>query len=125
MDETMQKKVRSDAAAYTRSIAERRGKDPALAEQAVTEARAWTANEALEAGLVDYVASSEAELLAQLDGAAVKRIDGTEVTLTTAGRSVELKEMSTKQRILSVVANPNVAVLLGLLGLAGTLYGIL
>ena len=119
MDETMQKKVRSDAAAYTRSIAERRGKDPALAEQAVTEARAWTANEALEAGLVDYVASSEAELLAQLDGAAVKRIDGTEVTLTTAGRSVELKEMSTKQRILSVVANPNVAVLLGLLGLAG------
>jgi membrane-bound serine protease (ClpP class) len=119
MDETMQKKVRSDAAAHTRSIAERRGKDPALAEHAVTEARAWTANEALEAGIVDCVASSEAELLVQLEGATVKRIDGNEVTLTTAIRSVELKEMSTKQRILSVIANPNLAVLLGLLGLAG------
>jgi membrane-bound serine protease (ClpP class) len=119
LDETMQKKVQSDAAAYTRSIAERRGKDPALAEQAVTEARSWTAKEALDAGLVDYIASSQEDLLAQLDGKTVTRIDGSEVTLSTAGRAVELKEMTTKERILSFVANPNVAVLLGLIGLAG------
>lgn len=90
-----------------------------MAEQAVTEARAWTAKEALEAGLVDYIASSEDDLLAQLDGTTVTRVDGSEVTLRTAGRAVELKEMSTKQRILSLVANPNIAVLLGLIGLAG------
>lgn len=119
LGETMQRKVQSDAAAYTRSIAERRGRDPALAEKAVTEALAWTATEALELGLVDYVADSETELLEKLDGRAVKRADGSEVVLGTAGRRIVLNEMSLKQRILAVVANPNVAVILGLIGLAG------
>ncbi|MGH9318302.1 MAG: ATP-dependent Clp protease proteolytic subunit, partial [Vicinamibacteria bacterium] len=63
MEETLAKKVRSDAAAYTRSIAERRGRNPKLAELAVTEARAWTAKEALEAGLIDHIAATEGELL--------------------------------------------------------------
>jgi membrane-bound serine protease (ClpP class) len=118
MDETLAKKVRSDAAAYTRSIAERRGRNPAVAELAVTEARAWTAREALEAGLIDRIAASEAELLAELDGTTVKRIDGREQVLSTREAAVVLKEMSAKERFLSVLANPNLAVLLGLIGLA-------
>ena len=60
---TMQKKVISDAAAYTRSIAERRGRNPETAEKAVTETLSWTAIEAKEAGLIDYIAASEEELL--------------------------------------------------------------
>jgi membrane-bound serine protease (ClpP class) len=119
LPETMQRKVQSDAAAYTRSIAERRGRDPALAEKAVTEATAWTASEALELGLIDYVVTTEAELIRVLDGRPVKRVDGSEVVLRTEGLSVRLKEMSLKQRILSVIANPNLAVVLGLIGLAG------
>jgi membrane-bound serine protease (ClpP class) len=118
IDETLAKKVQSDAAAYTRSIAERRGRKPELAELAVTEARSWTAREALEAGLIDRIAASEAELLDELDGTVVKRIDGREATLSTRGAAVVLKEMSAKERALSVIANPNLAVLLGLLGLA-------
>jgi membrane-bound serine protease (ClpP class) len=119
IEETLAKKIQSDAAAYTRSIAERRGRPPDVAEKAVTEARSWTAQEALEAGLVDYVVASESELLEKLDGAAVRRIDGKETVLSTAGATVMLQEMSAKDRILSVIANPNVALLLGLLGLAG------
>lgn len=119
IEETLAKKIQSDAAAYTRSIAERRGRPPELAEKAVTEAKAWTAQEALDAGLIDYVVSSEGELLSKLEGAAIRRIDGSEVVVTTAAASVELQEMSMKDRILSVVANPNVAVLLALIGLAG------
>ncbi len=119
MEETLAKKVKNDAAAYTRSLAERRGRNPEVAEQAVTEARAWTAQEALDAGLVDLVATNESELLSKLDGVTIKRVDGTEVTLHTANATVELKEMSTKERLLSVIANPNIAVLLGLIGLAG------
>jgi membrane-bound serine protease (ClpP class) len=118
MGETLAKKVQSDAAAYTRTIAERRGRKPELAELAVTEARAWTAREALDAGLIDRIAASEEELLAGLDGAVVKRIDGREQVLSTRGATVVLMEMSNKERILSVIANPNLAVLLGLLGLA-------
>jgi membrane-bound serine protease (ClpP class) len=118
IEETLAKKIQSDAAAYTRSIAERRGRSPELAEKAVTEAKSWTAQEALDAGLIDHIASSEAELLSKLEGAAIRRIDGSEVVVTTAAASVELQEMSTKDRILSVVANPNVAILLALIGFA-------
>jgi membrane-bound serine protease (ClpP class) len=119
IEETLAKKIQSDAAAYARSIAERRGRPPEAAEKAVTEAKSWTAQEALAEGLVDYIAGSEAELLSKLDGVAIRRIDGTEVVVATAGAAIEVEEMSTKDRILSVVANPNVAILLGLIGLAG------
>jgi membrane-bound serine protease (ClpP class) len=119
MEETLAKKVKNDAAAYTRSIAERRHRNPEVAEQAVTEARAWTAQEALDAGLVDLIATNESELLAKLDGVTVKRVDGQEVTFHTANATVDLREMSVKERFLSVIANPNIAVLLGLIGLAG------
>jgi membrane-bound serine protease (ClpP class) len=119
IEETLAKKIQSDAAAYTRSIAERRGRPPEIAEKAVTEAKSWTAQEALAAGLIDHIAASEADLLSKLDGASIRRIDGAEVVVATAGAPVTLLEMSRKDRILSVVANPNIAILLGLIGLAG------
>ncbi len=119
IEETLAKKIQSDAAAYARSIAERRGRPPEIAEKAVTEAKSWTAQEALEAGLIDHIAGNEAELLSKLDGVAIRRIDGADVVVATAGASVVLEEMSLKDRILSVVANPNIAILLGLIGLAG------
>lgn len=119
MPETLSRKVESDAAAYLRSIAERRGRDVALAEQGVTEARSWTASEALADGLVDIVADNTEEFLASLHGRTVTRIDGSEVTLDTAGANVVLTEMSFRDRALSVIANPNLAVLLGMIGLLG------
>jgi len=76
-------------------------------------------DEALDAGLIDYVASSEQELMTLLDGKAIRRVDGSETVVRTAGQPIVLKEMTTKERILSVIANPNLAVLLGLIGLAG------
>jgi len=119
LQETMQKKVTADAAAYTRSIAERRGRDPDLAQKAVTETLSWTAAEAFEAGLVDLLAESEADLLEALDGRTVTRPDGSQITLRTAGQEVVVREMTRKQKILAFIANPNIAVLLGMLGLAG------
>jgi membrane-bound serine protease (ClpP class) len=118
IEETLAKKIQSDAAAYTRSIAERRGRKPELAEKAVTEAKSWTAQEALDAGLIDYIAASEAELLSKLEGTTIRRIDGSEAVVTTAAATIEVQEMSTKDRILSVVANPNIAILLALIGFA-------
>ena len=119
MPETLSRKVESDAAAYLRSIAERRGRDVALAEQGVTEARSWTASEALADGLIDIVADNTEEFLAALHGRTVTRIDGSEVTLDTADATVVLTEMSFRDRALSVIANPNLAVLLGMIGLLG------
>ena len=119
MPETLSRKVESDAAAYLRSIAERRGRDVALAEQGVTEARSWTASEALEAGLIDLMADNTDEFLAAVHGRTVTRIDGAEVTLDTADALVVETEMSFRDRALSVIANPNLAVLLGMIGLLG------
>ncbi len=119
MPETLSRKVESDAAAYLRSIAERRGRDVALAEQGVTEARSWTASEALDAGLVDLMADDTGEFLAAVHGRTVTRIDGTEVTLDTADALIVETEMSFRDRALSVIANPNLAVLLGMIGLLG------
>ena len=119
MPETLSRKVESDAAAYLRSIAERRGRDVALAEQGVTEARSWTASEALEAGLIDLMAGDAEEFLAAIHGRTVTRIDGSEVVLDTADAIVVQTEMSFRDRALSVIANPNLAVLLGMIGLLG------
>ena len=118
LEGTMQKKVTSDAAAYTRSIAERRGRNPETAEKAVTETLSWTASEAKEAGLIDYIAESEEELLDILDGMTIERAGG-DITLATAGQEIVIHEMTRKQKILSFIANPNIAVLLGMIGLAG------
>lgn len=115
---TMQKKVTSDAAAYTRTIAERRNRNPEIAQKAVTETVSWTAREAKEAGLIDYVAASEEELLELLDGLTIERTNG-DITLSTQGQEIVVREMTRKQKILSFIADPNIAVLLGMIGLAG------
>jgi len=119
MPETLSRKVESDAAAYLRSIAERRGRDVELAELGVTEARSWTASEALEAGLIDVVAADVSEFLATLDGQTVQRIDGEEQVLEIGGLPVVTTELSFRDRALSFIANPSLAVILGMIGLLG------
>ena len=122
MDETMSQKVESDAAAYIRSIAAKRGRPVELAEKGVIESQSWTEEEALEVGLIDYVAATQEELLQQLDGAKVTRFDGEEIVLHTAGEPVIEHEMRLGQRILSVIAHPNVAYILMALGMMGLYF---
>ena len=122
MDETMSKKVESDAAAYVRSIAAKRGRPVELAEKGVIESQSWTETEALEVGLIDYIAKTEDDLLEQLDGKTVTRFDGGEVVLNTKGQTVVAYEMRWPQRILSVIAHPNVAYILMALGMMGLYF---
>lgn len=119
IEETMAKKIRSDAAAYVRTLSLQRGRDPELAQRGVTEAQSWTAEEALEAGLIDLIATSNAELFDKLNGYQVTRVDKSEQVLRAESPTVRAVELSWKDEILSVIANPNLAVLLGMLGLAG------
>jgi membrane-bound serine protease (ClpP class) len=121
MDETMAKKATEDLAAYARTLATSRHRNVALAAMAVTESRSFTEGEALGASpaLVDLVASDLADLLRQLDGRTVTRFDGTTVVLRTSNPEIVPIEMSLRQRLLSAVANPNVAYLLLSLGTLG------
>jgi membrane-bound serine protease (ClpP class) len=119
MDEVMSKKVTSDAAAYIRGKAERRGRNAELAEKAVTESKSFTEKEALEAKLVDLVVKDVDELIAALDGRKVRRFDGQEVTLKLAGQRTVTASLSWRQQVLSTIARPEVLFLLLLGALAG------
>jgi membrane-bound serine protease (ClpP class) len=121
MDETMAKKAASDVAAYVRTIASGRQRNVELSEEAVQESRAFTEKEALDASppLIDLLASDVSDLLRQLDGRSVTRFDGSTTVLRTANATVVAKTMSFRQRILSSIANPNVAYLLLSLGMLG------
>jgi membrane-bound serine protease (ClpP class) len=121
MNETMSKKAAEDVAAYARTIAAGRQRNVELANLAVNESRAFTEQEALSASppLVDVVASDLSQLLQQLDGRRVRRFEGGEVVLRTAGATMVPIEMTLRQRILSAVAHPNIAYLLLSLGMLG------
>ena len=119
MDEIMKQKVENDAAASVRAMADKRGRNPELAEKAVIESKSFTEQEALEAKLIDLVADNPAALLAALDGKAITRFDGDEVTLSLTGASITTFELSYRQTILLSLINPNLAFILLILGLVG------
>jgi membrane-bound serine protease (ClpP class) len=119
MDEVMSKKVTSDAAAYVRGKAERRGRNADLAEKAVVESRSFTESEAMQAGLAEFVVKDVGELVAVLDGREVKRFDGSRVRLALGHRQTETLEMDWRKAILSAIATPEILFLLLLGALAG------
>ena len=119
MDEVMSKKVTSDAAAYIRGKAERRGRNVEMAEKAVVESKSFTEKEALELHLIDLVAKDVPDLLAQLEGREVRRFDGKAVTLHLAGQRTVGVTMNWREAILSTIARPEILFLLLLGALAG------
>ncbi|HAG07854.1 MAG: Uncharacterized protein XD69_0157 [Clostridia bacterium 62_21] len=113
------KKATEDAAAWARSIAQMRGRDPQRAAEAVTESRSYTDREALRYKLIDLRARDLDDLLRQIDGRRVKLASGREVTLATRDAAVVHQRMRTAENILHVIANPNVAYILLSLGMLG------
>ncbi len=122
MDKTMEEKVTNDAAAYMRSLAEKRGRNVRMAEDAVRKSLSYTEKEALDGGLVDFIASSEEEIAARLDGRTIRRFDGVERTLALAGKPAADWPMTFRQRFLLTIANPNLAFILLLIGLLGLYF---
>ena len=119
LDETLKDKVFEDTAAMIRAIAETRGRPSEPLEATVLEAKSYTAEEAIELGIVDVVAVNVNDLLKQVDGRPVVIVtaDGERsVTLHTADAPVRNVRMGLFDRILSYIADPNVAFLLISLG---------
>ena len=120
-DDTMKKKAENDLAAFARSIAEERGRNADWAEKAVRESIASTANEALKEGVIDLVAADRTELFDLLDGKEVKTVDGTvKLELKTA----ILKDFrpTLQEQILIKLADPNLAYIFIMVGLAGLYF---
>ena len=121
MDKTMEKKVTNDAAAYMRTIAEKRGRPIDLAEEWVRKATAKTETEALKAKLIDFVSPKLDDLLKAIDGRTVTTAAG-KVKIETKDATVARGEMNLREKILKIIADPTVAYLLLLLGLAGLYF---
>jgi membrane-bound serine protease (ClpP class) len=121
MDDTASQKAASDVAAYARSLASQRQRNVELAEKAVTESLSFTEREALDADppLIDLIASDLDDLLEQLDGREVRRWDGSIQVVRTADAEIETVAMTWRQRLLSAIAHPQIAVLLFSLGSLG------
>jgi membrane-bound serine protease (ClpP class) len=115
---TMETKIENDAAAYIRTITEKRGRNAKLAEDGVRESKSYTDKEALEGRLVDAILARPDDILAKFDGKSVQRVSGATTTLRLGGAVVEPFRMTRREQIFVWVADPNIAFLLGALGLA-------
>jgi len=114
----MREKVENFAASLSKTIAQERGRNVEWAEKAVRESVSITEQEALQLHVVDFIAPSLEDLLRQASGRSVA-VAGRQVTLDLAGAEVVRHDMRLKQKILNILANPNVAYLLMMAGILG------
>ena len=114
----MERKVLNDAISYIRTLAERHGRNADWAERAVTEAATLTADEALEQNVIEYLVATQDELLAAVDGATVETTAG-DVTIATANPEIDEYQPNWRLRLLMVLSQPEILLLLGLVGVYG------
>ena len=120
-DPGMDRKVMNDAVSYIRSLADRHGRNADWAESAVTEAATLTAREALEQNVIEFIAEDHEELLTLIDGYEVK-IAGASRAISTSEAEIEPFKANWRIRLLTVISNPEIVLLLGLIGLYGLMY---
>jgi membrane-bound serine protease (ClpP class) len=117
MDPVMKEKVENYAASLMRSYVSKRGRNVEVAESAVRQSKSFTADEALAQHLIDYIAKDQDDLFRQIDGKSVTRFDGSKVVLHVAGKPVRIYAMTLREKILSVLMDPNLTALLFTLGI--------
>jgi len=115
----MEAKVVNDAVAYIRGLAELRARNADWAETAVRAGASLSASAASNEGVIDFVAVDLASLLAQAHGRSVVMDGGNTLTLATIGLDHEVVTPDWRTAILSVITNPNVALILMLVGIYG------
>jgi len=117
LDPIMKEKLENYAVSLMRSYTIKRGRNADVAETAVRSSKTFTAEQALDQHLVEYIAKDESDLFRQLEGKTVTRFDGSKAVLHVAGKPVRLFDMTLKQRILGWLMNPNLTVILFTIGL--------
>jgi membrane-bound serine protease (ClpP class) len=120
-DSIMTEKATNDAAAFIRTISEKRNRNVKWAEDAVRKSISITETEALRENVIDTIATNMTELLAMINGKTVETSRGT-VTLNTQGASITQIEKTFQQKILDILSDPNIAYILLMLGIYGLLF---
>jgi membrane-bound serine protease (ClpP class) len=123
-DDTLTRKQISDASAFLRGLAQLRGRNAEWAERAVREAVSLTDAEALKMNVVEYQAKDLSDLLQQLEGKNLN-VDGRDVQLHTANALVVRDDPNWRIRLLTAITNPNVALILMMVGIIGLIIEVL
>ena len=105
-------KIENDAEAFLRSYVTQRSRNAEAAAAAVASSHSYTAEEALTQHLIDLIATSDADLLATLNGREITRMDGSKATLHLAGARIEVVKPTLRENMLGWLVNPNIALLL-------------
>ncbi len=119
IEKNMKEKVTNDAAAYIKTLAKNRQRNPEMAEKAVRESQSYTAEECLKGQLIDVIVSSRAELIRQFDGKSITLHDGRAITLNLQNQKIIPLTMSDRQKFLRTITNPSLAYFLLIFGLIG------
>lgn len=117
----MWEKITNDAAAFVRTIAEKRKRNVKWAEKAVRESISSTETEALKENVIDLIAKNMDELLEKIDGMKVEIATGEKV-LHTKGAEQKFVEMNWREKLLALISDPNIAYILLMLGIYGVLF---
>jgi membrane-bound serine protease (ClpP class) len=120
-DSIMNEKATNDAAAFIRTISEKRHRNVKWAEDAVRKSISITETEALKDSVIDLIAATVPELLEKIDGRTVT-VNNSKVVLATKNAAIKDFEMDWKIKILDLLSDPNIAYILFLLGVYGLMF---
>ncbi len=119
--DAMTRKVRNDASAYIRGLAQLRGRNAEWAEKAVRSAVSLPAEEAVKINVADFIAADLSDLLKKVNGKSFE-LQGTKRTLDTEGAMLVRVEPDWRSKLLAVITDPSIAYILMLLGIYGLLF---
>ncbi|ODS39406.1 MAG: hypothetical protein A7316_05590 [Candidatus Altiarchaeales archaeon WOR_SM1_86-2] len=117
-DEVMEEKVTNALQTYMKGIAERHDRPSGIAERFVNESLSVTAEEALEEGVIEIIASDTNELLSKMDGMEVE-VSGSDVVLNTKNSRVTKIEPSFRDKFMQLIGNPSIMYILFMIGIYG------
>ena len=121
IDKTMEKKLLNDMVASGRSLAGERGRNADWMEKAIRQSVSIPATEAVKLKVVDLMADNREDLLAKINGRKVE-VGGKQLVLHTAGAPVKEIPEGLRTRVLKYIADPNIAFILMMIGLAGLYF---
>ena len=121
IDETMKKKIINDMLAFVRAIAKEKGRNIKVIEKMITEAINLSAEEALKKKVIDVIAVDIPDLIQKIDGKTVKK-NGISVKLNLKGKPIVYKELTFKEKLLTILTNPTIAYLLLMIGFYGIFF---
>ena len=121
MDSVMNEKATNDAAAFIRSIAEKRHRNIEWAERAVRRSYSYSETEALRDSVIDLIANNDIHLLQKIDGKTIELTAG-EKKLFLKEPVVALYKMSVWEKLLNVLSDPTIAYILLMIGMYGIMF---